>query len=323
MKYNQMPAAGLKVSEFCLGTMTFGGQAEEKESLKIMDYAVDHGVNFFDTANVYHNGESERITGKGLAGRRDQIVLATKVYGPMGTGVNNVGLSRHQILSQVEGSLKRLNTDYIDICYLHNPDHATPLEETLETMDTLVRSGKIRYVGVSNYAAWEIADALAICDKRNYVPPVITENLYNMLSRSIEFDLTDFLTRHPMALVAYNPIAGGLLTGKHSRQGPVKGSRFDGNARYMDRYWNQPMLDEVEAVRGIAEKAGISMVSLSLKWCALQPHMTSVISGASRFEHVVQNLSVFEDRQELSGEILAECGQVWNRLMGAVVNYHS
>lgn len=323
MKYNQMPGAGFRVSAFCLGTMTFGGQADEAESLRIMDYAVDHGVNFFDTANVYTGGESERIVGLGLAGRRDKIILATKGYGPVGEGVNNVGLSRHQLITQLEGSLRRLGIDYVDIYYLHNPDRSTPLEETLETMDTLVRSGKVRYVGVSNYAAWEIGEICALCDKRNYVPPVITENLYNMLCRSIELELTGFLARHPMALTAYNPIAAGLLTGKHRGQSPIPGTRFDGSARYMDRYWNKPMLDAVEAVRDIAEKADVSMLELSLKWCAQQPFVTSVISGASRFDHVVQNLSVFENGRDLDAGTLSACDAVWKQMIGPVVPYYN
>lgn len=321
MKYNAMPSAGLKVSQFCLGTMTFGGQTNEADSLRIIDYAYDHGVNFFDTANAYTGGESERIVGKALKGRRDQMILATKVYVRMGEGVNDAGLSRHQIIEQVHASLKRLDTDYIDIYYLHQPDYSTPLEESLEAMNTLVKTGKVRYIGVSNYAAWQIADALAICDKRNYVPPVITENLYNMITRGIENEFTGFLAEHPMAMVVYNPIAAGLLTGKHQWGEPTKGTRFEGNALYINRYWNKEIFTAVEALKGIAQNAGISLLEMAMKWCIQQSKVTSVISGASKLEHVQQNIASIEG-EPLSPDILEQCDNVWKKLAGPVAKYN-
>jgi aryl-alcohol dehydrogenase-like predicted oxidoreductase len=316
-----MRGAGLKVSQFCLGTMTFGKQADEDTSLKIMDYAYDQGVNFFDTANAYTDGNSEKIVGKGLKGRRDQIILATKVFVRMGKGVNEAGLSRHQIIAQAEASLKRLDTDYIDIYYLHQPDYDTPLEESLEALNTLVKNGKVRYIGLSNYAAWQISDALAICDKRSYVPPVITENLYNMITRSIENEFTGFLDEHPLSMVVYNPIAGGLLIGKHQWGEPTKGTRFDNNKMYIDRYWNKEVFDVVEKLKGIAAESGLSLLQLAMRWCAQQPHVTSVISGVSKFEHISQNIESLNG-DPLSPAVLEKCDACWKQLAGSTSKYN-
>lgn len=321
MKYNKMPGAGLKVSQFCLGTMTFGGQTDEATSLRIMDYAYDQGVNFFDTANAYTEGNSETIVGKGIKGRRDQIILATKVFVRMGKGINEAGLSRHQIIAQAEASLKRLDTDYVDMYYLHQPDYDTPLEESLEALNTLVKDGKVRYAGLSNYAAWQISDALAICDKRNYVPPVITENLYNMITRSIENEFTGFLDEHPMAMVVYNPIAGGLLSGKHQWGEPTKNTRFDNNKLYIKRYWNEEIFNAVETLKGVASECGLTLVQLAMRWCAQQPHVTSVISGVSKFEHISQNIESL-DGEPLSGAVLEKCDECWKRLAGPTSKYN-
>lgn len=321
MKYNKMPGAGLKVSQFCLGTMTFGGQTDEATSLRIMDYAYDQGVNFFDTANAYTEGNSETIVGKGIKGRRDQIILATKVFVRMGKGINEAGLSRHQIIAQAEASLKRLDTDYVDMYYLHQPDYDTPLEESLEALNTLVKDGKVRYAGLSNYAAWQISDALAICDKRNYVPPVITENLYNMITRSIENEFTGFLDEHPMAMVVYNPIAGGLLSGKHQWGEPTKNTRFDNNKLYIKRYWNEEIFNAVETLKGVAAECGLTLVQLAMRWCAQQPHVTSVISGVSKFEHISQNIESL-DGEPLSGAVLEKCDECWKRLAGPTSKYN-
>jgi len=321
MKYNKMPGAGLKVSQFCLGTMTFGGQADEATSIKIMDYAYDHGVNFFDTANAYTKGNSEVIVGKGLKKRRDQIILATKVFVRMGDGINDAGLSRHQIIKQAEASLKRLDTDYIDIYYLHQPDYDTPLEESLEALNTLIKDGKVRYAGMSNYAAWQISDALAICDKRSYVPPVITENLYNMITRSIENEFIGFLNEHPMAMVVYNPIAGGLLSGKHQWGEPTKNTRFDNNKLYIDRYWNQEVFNAVETLKGVAGEYGLTLIQLAMRWCAQQPHVTSVIGGVSKFEHISYNIEALNG-EPLSPAILEKCDACWKKLAGPTSKYN-
>ncbi len=222
MQYCYLPASSLQVSRLSLGTMMFGGQTDESSALAIMDYAFDHGINVFDTANVYNEGRSEQIVGKALQGRRDRIILATKVRNAMGKDVNCEGLSRSQILYQAEQSLRRLNTDYIDIYYLHKPDYHTPIEETMEAVSSLVRAGKVRYIGVSNYAAWQLSDILALCDKRNYIAPVITQNVYNMITRGLESELLPCIDHHKVGLTIYNPIAGGLLAGKQHKGEPER-----------------------------------------------------------------------------------------------------
>jgi aryl-alcohol dehydrogenase-like predicted oxidoreductase len=185
MEYKTLPKSNLTLSRLTLGTMMFGGQTNEADSFGIMDSALEHGMKSFATANGYNPGESEKIVGKWIAGRRSKIVLATKVFTKMGDNPNDAGLSRRNIVSAAEASLQRLNTDYIDIYYMHAPDYKTDLEESLQTMDGLVRAGKIRYIGVSNFAAWQVADIMHICDKRNYVMPVITQNVYNLITAAL------------------------------------------------------------------------------------------------------------------------------------------
>ena len=264
MQYCNFPQTGLNVSRICLGTMMFGGQTDEAESLKIMDYAFDHGVNFFDTANGYNQGASEVIVGRGLAGRRHEIILATKVWSQMGSNPNDRGLSRYNILSGVEASLKRLNTDYIDLYYMHMPDYKTSVEESLQAMDSLVRSGKVRYIGVSNYASWQMADMLAVCDKRNLIPFVITQNVYNLLTRGIDAELVPFIQEHKIGLTIYNPIAGGLLAGKHTPGQPSEDTRFANNPGYFKRYWSNDNFDALESLKEIAKEEGMSLLEFAI-----------------------------------------------------------
>ncbi len=321
MKYNNLPETSLKISELCLGTMMFGGQTSEADSLKIMDYAYENGINFFDTANVYNQGESERIVGKGLKGRRDDIILATKVRGQMGENPNNAGLSRRNILSAVEASLKRLDTDYIDIYYMHAPDYETSPEESLEAMSALVKSGKIRYIGVSNFAAWQVADMLSICDKRNYVAPSITQNVYNVITRGIETELVPFLKAHNLGMAIYNPIAGGLLAGKHKPGQPAENTRFANNKMYFDRYWSDENFSAVERLSQIAFEHGLSILELAMKWCAGQKSVTSIITGVSRLSQMEQNIMSVEG-EPLEAGVLAECDNIWHSLAGTRFGYN-
>lgn len=321
MQYNNLTGTSLKMSRLCLGTMMFGGQTDEAESFKIMDYAYAQGINFFDTANVYNQGESERIVGKGIKGRRDEIVLATKVRGEMGKNPNDAGLSRRNILSAVDASLKRLDTDYIDIYYMHAPDYETGLEESLEAMSSLVKAGKIRYVGVSNYAAWQIADMLSICDKRNYIPPIITQNVYNPITRGIETEFIPFLKAHDLAMAIYNPIAGGLLAGKHKPGKPAENTRFANNETYYDRYWSDENFAAVEKLTKIAAGHGLTILQLAMKWCARQRSVTSIITGVSRLSQLEQNIASVEG-EPLDAEILKECDNVWLSLAGTRFGYN-
>jgi aryl-alcohol dehydrogenase-like predicted oxidoreductase len=322
MQYNSLPKVKLNVSQISLGTMMFGGQTGEADSLKIMDYAYDHGINFFDTANSYNQGESERVVGKGLKGRRDAIILATKVFNQVGPTQNDGGLSRRHIRAEVENSLRRLDTDYIDIYYLHAPDHVTDFEETLEAMTSLVQVGKIRYIGISNFAAWQMADILAVCDKRDYIAPVITQNVYNPITRGIEGELLPFLRAHPLGLAVYNPIAAGLLAGKHKPgQRPAADTRFATNQMYYDRYWSEENFAAVEKLMQIAAEHGLSILRLAMKWCARNPQVTTIISGVSRLEQLEQNIASVEG-EPLNAAVLAQCDEVWQTLAGTRFKYY-
>lgn len=321
MEYKTLPGTSLKLSQLCLGTMMFGGQTSEADSLQIMDYAYSQGINFFDTANTYVQGESEFIVGKCLKGRRHDILLATKVRGQMGSGRNDVGLNRRNILAALEASLQRLDTDYLDLYYLHAPDYDTSLEETVETMSSLVKSGKIRYWGVSNFAAWQVADMLAICDKRSYIPPCVTQNVYNALTRGIEAEFLPFLKAHPLGLVIYNPIAGGLLSGKHAFGQPSANTRFANNQEYYKRYWSQENFTAVEKLQAIAEAQNLSLLQMAMKWCAAQPQVTSTITGVSRLEQLKQNIASVEGKP-LSVDILTQCDEIWLSLAGTRFAYN-
>lgn len=317
-----MAGTGLKVSRICLGTMTFGGQTPEKQAVEMLRYAVDEGVNFVDTADIYPDadgrtrGASEIAVGKGLKGRRDDVILATKVRFPMGKGINDRGLSRRHIIRSVEDSLRRLDTDYIDIYYMHMPDDDTPIEESLYAMEDLIRAGKVRYIGISNFAAWQLADAMAAADKRNIPFPVITENVYNMLTRSIEEELIPCIQKHNVSLAVYNPICGGLLTGKHSfSAGLTKGTRFTDSKEYVDRYWNLENFHAIEELNRIAAEAGIPLIELAMRWVATNEAVTSIISGCSKMEQLQQNLHLL-DGGALPADVMAACDQVWKKLAG-------
>lgn len=321
MEYRTLPNTGLKVSRASFGAMTFGGQTDEATAARMMDLCFDAGINFFDTANVYNKGASETIVGKLLKGRRDKVILATKVRGKMGDGPDESGLSRAAILKAIDGSLQRLQTDYVDIYYLHQPDYKVPIEETLATMDELVKAGKVRYPAVSNYAAWQVAEIHCISQKNGYKPPFISQPMYNLLARAIEEEYLPFCKKYGVAVVPYNPLAGGLLTGKQSREGkPVAGTRFDGNKMYMDRYWHDDDFAAVEEIKAIAHDAKKSLVELALQWLLSHDQVDSIILGASRMEHLEENLRACEG--PLTSDVLERCDAVWKRLRGFTPKYN-
>ena len=321
MYYNNLPKTNLKVSALCLGTMMFGAQTSEADAISIMDYAVANGVNFIDTADVYNQGESERIVGKALLNKRSEVILATKVNGQMGKNPNNRGLNRRHILSAVDESLDRLKTDYIDLYYMHAPDYETDLEESIDTMSTLVRNGKIRYIGISNFAAWQIADLLAICDKRGYVAPVITQNVYNAITRGVENELVPFLKAHRMGMAVYNPIAGGLLSGKHKSGQPTQNTRFANDTNYANRYWSEENFEAVTKFENIAKENGMNILELAFRWVASREVVTSVISGVSRLEQIQQNISLFNNAG-FSEDAAKACDEVWRSLAGTRFTYN-
>lgn len=322
MKYNILPGTHLRMSALSLGTMMFGSQTPEKESLEIMDYAYEHGINVFDTADVYANGGSERLVGKGLKGRREKIILATKVGGQTDGGINKVGLSRHNILNQLNASLKNLDTEYVDLYYLHMPDYFTDLEETMYTMNDLIRLGKIRYIGVSNYAAWQIADILALCDKRGYAVPIVTQNVYNLFTRGIESELIPFIKHHKIGMTIYNPIAGGLLTGKHKPGAPHENTRFSRDPSYYKRYWSDENFTAVEKLRDVAESIGLSLLELALNWCDMHDYVTSILSGVSKLPQLEQNIKAIDAIERLDQRTLEQCDEVWKSLAGTRFAYN-
>lgn len=314
MNYNILRGTGLTVSQLSLGTMTFGGQTNEKDSLEIIRYAIDSGINFIDTAQMYTGGQSEIIVGKGIKGDREKLVLATKVSLPENEDVNARGLNRKHIISALEASLKRLDTDYVDLYYMHTPDYVTPIEESLQTMDMLVRSGKVRYVAISNYASWQACDLVWTANTNGFVPPTVTQNVYNLLTRGIEEELLPFALKHNMGVVVYNPIAGGLLTGKHKKDAPVaQNTRFALNANYMDRYIHGANFEAVEKIDEIARERDMSLLEFSMKWCAARPGVDSVITGVSRLSQLEQNIACMEGKP-LDDEAFALCDELYRTL---------
>lgn len=309
----------LHVSRACLGTMTFGGQADAAVSERILYTALDAGVNFVDTANVYTGGESERLLGVMLKGHRQKVVLASKVG--MAVGNERPGLSREALVAAVENSLKRLQTDSLDLCYFHLPDWNVPLDESLAAMDSLVRDGKVRYPASSNFASWQVCRMLWIAEQRGYAPARIVQPMYNLLARRIEDEFLPACRGLGVSTVVYNPLAGGLLTGKHKGEGPLAGSRFDNNQVYLDRYWNNTILQTVERLSALASQAGRSLVSLSLNWLLCHTAADCVVLGASRVEHLQDNLRAI-DEGALDPQTLAGCEEVWQTLKGASPKYN-
>jgi aryl-alcohol dehydrogenase (NADP+) len=305
MKHVQFGRTGLRVSPLCLGTMTFGLQCDEAQSRAIMDASADGGIDFIDTADVYPLGGdtstvgcTEEIVGRWLEGRRQAFVLATKCFGQMGTKPWDQGMSRKHIVEAVEGSLRRLGTDYIDLYQLHGFDPASPLDEALEALDSLVRAGKTRYVGVSNWMAHRLARALGRGEVKNLVRIDSVQPRYNLLFRAFERDLLPLCREEGVAVIPYNPLAGGLLTGKHrGANAPPDGSRFTlgrAGVMYQGRYWHDREFETIEALRAVADEAGMSLATLAVRWVLSNPAITAPIIGASRPEQLADSLAAGE-----------------------------
>jgi len=320
MMFKQLKQTDLNVSRLCLGTMTFGKPADQQAATRMVDQCIEAGINFFDTANMYQLGVAETMLGEALRGRRKKQILATKVRFKMGEGPDESGLSKAAIFRAVDESLKRLQTDYIDVYYLHYPDYAVPIEETLEALDLLVKQGKIRYPATSNYAAWQQTEMLWIAEKKNYKPAVITQPMYNLLARGIEQEWLAMTQHFALSNIVYNPLAGGLLTGKHQIQSVTPGTRFDENQMYQDRYWNRQGFEAVEKLKAIAQKPR-SLVSIALNWLLHHTATDCVILGASRPEQLTQNLAACEEGP-LPEEIVKASDEVWKELRGPVPVYN-
>ena len=287
---------GLRVSQLCLGTMTFGYQCDEATSREILDTAFDAGVDFIDTADVYPVGAppkdfgvTEKIVGRWMKGRREQVIVATKCFFPTGPKPWDSGNSRQNVMRAIDASLRRLDTDHVDLYQIHAWDYHTPIDETLSAMDDLVRSGKVRYIGCSNVLAYQLARALGRSEVLGVQKFVSVQPRYNLLFRQNERELFPLCSEEGVAVIPYNPLAGGLLTGKHSRGTPTEGTRFTlgfAAERYQDRYWHDHMFDIVDVMTEIAAETGVGLTTLAMQWVLANPVVTSPIIGASRPEQL-------------------------------------
>ncbi|GAC1545060.1 MAG: aldo/keto reductase [Candidatus Velthaea sp.] len=301
MKTVRLGRTGLKVSEICLGTMTFGLQTDRDESFKIMDAASAAGIDFIDVADVYPvggtlatAGATEEFVGDWMAGKREQFTLATKLYNPMGPGPNDKGNSRKHVIAACDASLRRLKTDYIDLYYIHRWDPETPIDETLEAFDDLRSAGKIRYAGCSNITAWQMMSALWTADARKTMRFDAVQPRYNLLYRAIESELLPASQANGVGAVVFNPLAGGVLTGKYKAgEKPREGTRFAlGTAAqlYQARYWQDEQLDVVERLSNDLASRGKSITHVALRWVLDQPGVTCAILGASRADQLRDSL---------------------------------
>jgi aryl-alcohol dehydrogenase (NADP+) len=325
MKHRAVGRTGLKVSEICLGTMTFGVQCDQATSFAILDRAAEAGVDFLDTADCYPvplaidtAGRTEEILGRWLTGRRQRFVVATKCFFPMGPGPNDRGSSRRHILRAAEASLRRLRTDHIDLYQVHAFDPETPLEETLRALDDLRRAGKVRYVGCSNFLAWELAKGLAVSERLGIARFDCTQPRYNVLHRDIERELLPLCRDQGVGVIVFNPLAGGILTGKHrpdaepdpaGRFGEVMGSTA---VAYRRRYWQRESLDQVDALKRWFGQRGRELATAAIAWVLTQPGITAAIVGASRPEQLETTLAASE--LELAPEEREALDEVWFQL---------
>lgn len=292
--YRELGRTGVYVPKLCLGTMNFGDPTPEDESIRIIHAALDAGLTFIDTANVYNAGESERITGKALAGRRDKVFLATKVFGNMGDGPNDRGLSRYHILRACEDSLRRLQTDHIDLYQLHRADPTLPLDETLRALDDLITQGKVRYIGVSTWYPWLTVEAIHLSEKLGLNRFVSEQPPYNLLDRRIENSLIPMCQRYGLAILPWSPVGGGVLTGKYPPgETPPDGSRAVAHSAYKDRISPRARAFGAEFVK-VAADAGMSGAQLALLWVVEQPGITSAIIGPRTMAHLEASLSILD-----------------------------
>lgn len=322
MEYRKLGRHGIEVPALCLGTMTFGLQVAEKDSFAILDKAYESGLTFLDTADAYPLGgnrdtigETEAIIGRWMKahGNRDRLIIATKCFAPTRGGPNNMGLSRQHIVESIDKSLERLQTDYVDIYQSHGFDPRTPIEESLRAFDDLVKAGKVRYVGCSNYPAWRLGEARSAADRLGVEGYVSVQPRYNILYREIETELLPLVNAAGLGVLVYNPLAGGFLSGKYRKgQAPQEGTRFTlGSAagRYQERYWQESQFEAVETLKSVVERKGLHMVSVAVAWVLAQRGITSAIIGASRPEQLDANLEALN--VEFDDELTAACDAAW------------
>jgi aryl-alcohol dehydrogenase-like predicted oxidoreductase len=300
MEYRQLGRSGLRVSALTFGTMTFGGQGpfsalgatDVEGARRQVDMCIDAGVNVIDTADIYSDGLSEEITGEAIKGRRERLILSTKVRMQAGDGPNDAGLSRYHIINGLEASLRRLGTDHVDLYHVHEWDGQTPLEETMEALDTLVRSGKVRYIAASNYSGWQLMKALAVADSHGYQRFAAQQIYYSLESRDAEYELVPLAVDQGLGIMVWSPLAGGLLTGKYRR-----GADAPEGSRLLSPDWNEPpvrdedkLYDTVDILAGVATSHGVSPAQVALAWLLGRPAVTSVVVGARTDEQLADNL---------------------------------
>ena len=304
MKYRHLGTSGLKVSVIGLGTNQFGGKVDLATTREILAAALEAGINFIDTADIYQQGRSEAFIGEALEGRRHEVLIATKFFHPTGEGPNDRGGSRHHIMEAVEASLRRLRTDYIDLYQMHTWDDETPIEETMQALDDLVRAGKVRYIGASNFTAWQLTHANAVATQNGWTRFVSIQPHYHLLEREVEREMLPACEYFGIGVLPYFPLAGGFLTGKYQPGQPApKGSRGE-TSKYVQRYMTPENYAILAALAGFAEARGHTVNELAHAWLMAQPMISSVISGATRVEHVQANAAAAD--WELSPEEVSE-----------------
>ncbi len=309
MQYRNLGRTGLKVSELCLGTMTFGHVTDETQAKRMVDMAFAAGVNFFDTADSYAGGESEVILGKALKGRRHSAVVGTKFFNPTGSGPNDSGMSRVHILHAIEHSLRRLQTDYVDLYYVHHVDEDTPLEEMLRTLDDLVHHGKVRYAACSNYQAWRLMESLWISDVNGLTRFECYQPLYNLVVRDIEQEIIPVCQRNGLGVVSWAPMAGGFLTGKYEAgERTLAGTRSSEGWAYPQPYFAANADETLETLRSVAAELDRTPAQTALRWVLAQSALTSAIVGARDAAQLEQNLGAAGWR--LDGEALERLNRV-------------
>lgn len=292
MEYRRLGNSGLKVSAVGLGGNNFGWWADEQVSIPVIHHAIDLGVNFIDTADVYARGQSEEFVGKAIKGKRTNLVIATKFANPMGDGPNERGGSRRYIMQAVDASLKRLKTDYIDLYQMHIPDPTTPMGETLRTLDDLIQAGKVRYIGCSNFAAWQMCEAIWISRANNFTTFVSTQPMYNLLSRGIERELVPCCQQYGISIIPYSPLASGFLTGKYQQgKPPPEGARLSGSDQRFQRVFNEANWSKLTKLESWAKEHDHTVGELAIAWLLAKPMVATVIAGARKSEQVDTNVA--------------------------------
>ena len=322
MQHVRFGATGLKVHPLCFGTMTLGGEADEKTSFELLDHAVERGLNFIDSANVYNRGTSETLIGKWMAarGNRERIILSSKVRYRVGDDPDSEGLSPRTIERELHRSLERLKTDYLDIYFLHQPDYDTPLAVTWQCLDRLARQGKFRYVGLSNFAAWQITDAYHIARRNGWIQPTVAQCMYNLIARYPEHELFPACRALDIGVCNYNPLAGGLLTAKYGAKGEAQEGRLSNNEQYRKRYFDDRQRQAALDLAAIAAENGRGPVELAVRFCLDRPEIDTVILGATRVAQLEQSLAVIESKP-LTEEEIEQCDAVWRWLSGPIPLY--